>query len=40
MKDPKHDYSFWVKYKRFASTELLMYLVMIVGIALGIILLS
>ncbi len=40
MENPKHDYSFWTKYKRFATTELLMYLIMIVGIALGIILLS
>ncbi|MBG6234207.1 hypothetical protein IWX76_000762 [Pedobacter sp. CAN_A7] len=40
MNDPKNDYSFWVKYKRFASTELLMYLVMIIGIALGLIILS
>lgn len=36
----KQDYSFWTKYKRFATTEILMYLIMIVGIALGIILLS
>jgi hypothetical protein len=40
MKEPKHDYSFWVKYKHFASTELLMYLVMIIGITIGIIVLS
>lgn len=36
----KEDYSFWTKYKRFATTEVLMYLIMIIGIALGIILLS
>ena len=36
----KQDYSFWTKYKRFASTELLMYLIMIIGITLGIIFLS
>ncbi len=36
----KDESSFWTKYKRFASTEILMYLMMIVGIALGIIFLS
>lgn len=40
MAKEKEDYSFWVKYKRFASTEIIMYLLMIIGIALGIILLS
>jgi len=40
MAEPKNDYSFWTKYKKFASTELLMYLIMIIGIALGIIILS
>jgi len=39
MKEEKQD-SFWSKYKRFATTELLMYLIMIVGIALGLIILS
>jgi competence protein ComGF len=39
MKTPERD-SFWTKYKRFATTEVLMYLVMIIGIALGIIILS
>jgi len=34
-KDEK--YSFWTKYKRFASTEILLYLIMIIGIILGII---
>jgi hypothetical protein len=32
--------SFWTKKKKFAVTEILMYLVIIIGIALGIILLS
>jgi len=32
--------SFWNKYKRFATTEILMYLIMIIGITLGIIFLS
>jgi hypothetical protein len=39
MKTPERD-SFWTKYKRFATTEVLMYLIMIIGIALGIIILS
>lgn len=34
-KDP-----FWTKYKKFATTEILMYLIMIIGIGLGIIFLS
>jgi hypothetical protein len=33
-------YSFWTKYKRFASTEILLYIIMIVGIILGIIIFS
>jgi hypothetical protein len=40
MSDPKHEYSFWTRYKKFATTELLMYLIMIIGIALGILILS
>jgi len=40
MANPKHDYSFWTKYKRFATTEILMYLIMVIGIGLGIIFLS
>ncbi|WP_262916129.1 hypothetical protein [Pedobacter montanisoli] len=40
MKEDKEDYSFWTKYKRFATTEVLMYLIMAVGIGVGIILLS
>jgi hypothetical protein len=40
MEDPKHDYSFWTTYKKFATTEILMYLIMVIGIALGIIFLS
>lgn len=39
MKKPQQDH-FWTKYKRFAGTEILMYLIMIIGIALGIIILS
>lgn len=40
MSAPQQEPSFWTKYKRFATTEILMYLIMIVGIALGIIFLS
>lgn len=37
MNEPKNDISFWTKYKKFATTEILMYLIMIIGIAMGII---
>jgi hypothetical protein len=40
MSDPKNDYSFWTKYKRFAGTEIMLYVIMIVGIILGIIIFS
>ncbi|WP_255352135.1 hypothetical protein [Pedobacter sp. BMA] len=40
MANHKHEYSFWTKYKRFATTEILMYLIMIIGIGLGILILS
>jgi len=40
MQKNEEEYSFWTRYKRFATTEVLMYLIMIIGIALGIILLS
>jgi hypothetical protein len=40
MSKQKEDYSFWTKYKKYAVTEVLMYLVMIIGIALGIYFLS
>lgn len=40
MPKNKQDYSFWTKYKRFCTTEILMYLIMIIGITLGIIFLS
>ena len=29
-------YGFWTKYKRFAGNEILLYVIMIVGILLGI----
>lgn len=40
MSGNKPDYSFWTKYKRYAQNELLLYIVMIVGIVLGIIIFS
>lgn len=40
MSKPKADYTFWTKYKKFAGNELLLYLVMVVGIILGIIIVS
>jgi hypothetical protein len=40
MSKNKEDYSFWTKNKKFAVTEILMYVVMIVMIALGIYFLS
>ena len=36
MANPKEDYSFWTKYKRYAGNEILLYLIMIIGIILGI----
>lgn len=40
MPETQSEDSFWKKYKKFATTEILMYLIMIVGIGLGIIILS
>ncbi len=40
MSKRKGDYSFWMKYKRFASTEIIMYLIMVLGILAGIIIFS
>ncbi|WP_255404600.1 MULTISPECIES: hypothetical protein [unclassified Mucilaginibacter] len=40
MAKNKNEYSFWTKYKRFAGNEILLYLVMIIGIILGIIIFS
>jgi hypothetical protein len=37
MANEKEKYGFWTKYKRFAGTEILLYVVMIIGIILGII---
>lgn len=36
MQKQKEDYSFWTKYKRFAGTEILLYVIMVVGIIAGI----
>jgi len=40
MIKPKEDYSFWTKYKKFAGNEILLYVIMVVGIILGIMLFS
>ena len=40
MSKDNSEYSFWSKYKHFAGNEILLYVIMIVGIALGIIILS
>jgi hypothetical protein len=40
MTQKKDDYSFWSKYKQFAGNEILLYVVMVVGILLGIIIFS
>jgi len=41
IKQPdSEDYSFWTKYKRFAGNEILLYVIMVVGILLGIIIFS
>jgi hypothetical protein len=37
MAGEKDKYSFWTKYKKFAGNEILLYIIMIVGIILGII---
>ncbi|MFA5244660.1 MAG: hypothetical protein WC380_05115 [Pedobacter sp.] len=40
MSKEKGNYSFWIKYKQFATTEILMYLIMVLGIIAGIIIFS
>jgi hypothetical protein len=40
MANEKERYSFWTKYKRYAGNELLLYVIMIIGIILGIIIFS
>ncbi len=36
----KKELGFWLKYKQYAGNEILLYLIMIIGILLGIILFS
>ena len=40
MADQKPDYSFWTKYKKYAGNEILLYVIMVVGIVLGIVIVS
>jgi hypothetical protein len=40
MSNPKQDYSFWTKYKKFAGNEIMLYVIMVIGIVLGIIIVS
>ncbi|HEY5327521.1 MAG TPA: hypothetical protein VIJ27_11025 [Mucilaginibacter sp.] len=40
MAEGKEKYAFWTKYKKFAGTEIMLYIIMIVGIILGIIIFS
>ncbi|WP_262709966.1 hypothetical protein [Pedobacter frigoris] len=40
MENQRDQNSFWTKYRKFATTEILMYLIMIIGIGLGIVILS
>ncbi len=40
MPKQKEEYSFWTKYKKFAGNEITLYLVMIIGIILGIVIFS
>jgi len=37
MPEQENDYSFWTKYKKHASSELLLYAIMIVGIVVSLI---
>ncbi|MGV8880162.1 MAG: hypothetical protein ACOH2A_14165 [Sphingobacteriaceae bacterium] len=37
MSKQKEDFSFWSKYKHFAANEIMLYLIMVIGIILGII---
>jgi len=40
MAENKQDYSFWTKYKKYAKNELLLYIIMVIGIILGIVIFS
>jgi len=36
----KEEYTFWTRYKRFAGNEILLYVIMAIGILLGIVVFS
>lgn len=40
MKKAENELTFWVKYKKFATTEILMYLIMIIGVTVGLVIFS
>lgn len=40
MPQNKPDYTFWTKYKRFAGNEIMLYVIMVIGIILGIVIIS
>lgn len=40
MRDKESDYSFWTKYKKHASSEIMLYAIMIIGIVLSLIIFS
>ncbi len=40
MSKNKSQYSFWSQYKKFAGNEIMLYVIMVVGILLGIIIFS
>lgn len=40
MANDKERYGFWTKYKKFAGNEIMLYVIMIIGIILGIIIFS
>ncbi|WP_259068023.1 hypothetical protein HDF24_18155 [Mucilaginibacter sp. X4EP1] len=40
MANGEEKYSFWTKYKKFAGNEILLYVIMVMGIILGIIIFS
>jgi len=40
MAKQKEEYSFWTKYKKFAGNEILLYVIMVIGIILGIVIFS
>jgi len=40
MRKQNDNYSFWTKYKKFAGNEILLYLIMVLGILLGIVVIN